>query len=47
MRALEEAVQTHQSQWPAAWSGKNPTHGGGTFTGMTPVERVDLKPLTS
>jgi hypothetical protein len=43
-RALEEAVQTHQSQWPPAWNGKNPTHGGGTFTTMTPVERVIMSP---
>ncbi|KAF7513257.1 hypothetical protein GJ744_009678 [Endocarpon pusillum] len=41
-RALEEAIQTHQSQWPAAWKAKNPTHGGGTFTSMTPAERLTL-----
>lgn len=44
-RALEEAIQTHQSQWPPAWKAKNPTHGGGTFTSMTPAERVNLELL--
>ncbi|WEW56578.1 hypothetical protein PRK78_002025 [Emydomyces testavorans] len=39
-RALEEAVQTHQSQWPKAWAGKNPLHGGRTFATMSPEERV-------
>lgn len=39
-RALEEAVQTHNSQWPHAWEGKNPLHGGRTFTTMNPEERV-------
>jgi hypothetical protein len=39
-RALEEAVQTHSSQWPRAWGGKNPLHGGGSFASMTPEERV-------
>ncbi len=39
-RALEEAIQTHNSQWPTAWQGKNPLHGGGSFNKMTPEERV-------
>lgn len=39
-RPLEEAIQTHASQWPKAWQGKNPLHGGRTFTGMAPEERV-------
>ena len=39
-RALEEAIQTHNSQWPHAWNGKNPLHGGGSFNKMTPEERV-------
>lgn len=39
-RALEEAVQTHTSQWPRAWEGKNPLHGGRTFATMNPEERV-------
>ncbi|CRG87102.1 hypothetical protein PISL3812_04117 [Talaromyces islandicus] len=39
-RALEEAVQTHSSQWPRAWGGKNPLHGGGSFATMTPEERL-------
>lgn len=39
-RALEEAVQTQKSQWPAAWNSANPLHGGGSFNTMTPTERV-------
>lgn len=48
-RALEEAVQTHASQWPRAWGGKNPLHGGGSFATMTPEERVSTfyKPCES
>ena len=42
-RALEEAIQTHHSQWPRAWNGKNPLHGGGSFNKMTPEERVIFK----
>ncbi|KAE8146169.1 hypothetical protein BDV25DRAFT_55241 [Aspergillus avenaceus] len=41
-RPLEEAIQTHVSQWPRAWQGKNPLHGGGTFAGMSPEERLTL-----
>ncbi|KAE8382057.1 hypothetical protein BDV26DRAFT_278275 [Aspergillus bertholletiae] len=41
-RPLEEAIQTHASQWPKAWQGKNPLHGGRTFTGMAPEERLQL-----
>ncbi|KAJ9196383.1 hypothetical protein DTO164E3_5884 [Paecilomyces variotii] len=41
-RALEEAVQTHVSQWPRAWEGKNPLHGGRTFATMSPEERLRL-----
>ncbi|PGH23416.1 hypothetical protein AJ80_02526 [Polytolypa hystricis UAMH7299] len=41
-RALEEVIQTHSSQWPKAWNGKNPLHGGGTFAAMSPTERVTL-----
>ncbi|KAF7596313.1 hypothetical protein BBP40_002457 [Aspergillus hancockii] len=41
-RPLEEAIQTHATQWPKAWQGKNPLHGGGTFTGMSPEERLQL-----
>ncbi|CAD6582936.1 MAG: hypothetical protein ASARMPRED_001106 [Alectoria sarmentosa] len=41
-RALEEAIQTHSSQWPHAWSGKNPLHGGGSFNKMIPEERLTL-----
>lgn len=39
-RPLEEAIQSHSSQWPVKWSGKNPLHGGGNFTKMSPAERV-------
>ncbi|KAF3482428.1 uncharacterized protein GIQ15_05187 [Arthroderma uncinatum] len=41
-RALEEAIQTHQSQWPKAWQGKSPLSGGGGFATMTPEERIQL-----
>ncbi|KAE8355510.1 hypothetical protein BDV28DRAFT_38267 [Aspergillus coremiiformis] len=41
-RPLEEAIQTHVSQWPKAWQGKNPLHGGRTFAGMSPEERLQL-----
>ena len=39
-RALEEAILTHNTQWPHAWNGKNPLHGGGSFNKMTPEQRV-------
>ncbi|RHZ52324.1 uncharacterized protein CDV56_105880 [Aspergillus thermomutatus] len=41
-RPLEEAIQTHVSQWPKAWQGKNPLHGGRTFATMSPEERLTL-----
>ncbi|KAM5456287.1 hypothetical protein MaudCBS49596_001309 [Microsporum audouinii] len=41
-RALEEAIQTHQSQWPKAWQGKSPLVNGGGFMTMTPEERIQL-----
>jgi hypothetical protein len=41
-RPLEEAIQTHASQWPRSWEGKNPLHRGHTFANMTPEERVRL-----
>ncbi|KAJ5665131.1 uncharacterized protein N7477_007579 [Penicillium maclennaniae] len=41
-RPLEEAISTHQSQWPKAWQGKNPLHGGRSFTTMAPEERLEL-----
>jgi hypothetical protein len=41
-RPLEEAVQTHASQWPKAWGGKNPLHGGRNFASMSPEERLRL-----
>ncbi len=45
-RALEEAVQIHINQWPAAWAGKNPLHGGGNFNTMSPEQRVYHLPPT-
>ncbi|KAL8669712.1 MAG: hypothetical protein Q9168_005711 [Polycauliona sp. 1 TL-2023] len=41
-RALEEAVQSHTSQWPPKWVGKNPLHGGGSFNNMSPEGRLTL-----
>lgn len=41
-RALEEAVQTHATQWPLIWNGKNPLHGGGNFGKMSAAERVKI-----
>ncbi|RFU35839.1 hypothetical protein B7463_g456, partial [Scytalidium lignicola] len=41
-RALEEAVQTHRSQWAKDWESKNPLSGGATFTTMSPTERLTL-----
>ncbi|KAJ5947709.1 hypothetical protein N7466_000724 [Penicillium verhagenii] len=41
-RPLEEAIHTHQPQWPKSWEGKNPLHGGRSFTSMTPEERLEL-----
>lgn len=43
-RALEEAIQTHSSQWPAAWKGANPLHaaGPGSFNNMSAEQRLVL-----
>ncbi|KAJ5689159.1 hypothetical protein N7462_003551 [Penicillium macrosclerotiorum] len=41
-RPLEEAIQSHQSQWPKAWEGKSPLHGGRSFATMSPEERLEL-----
>ena len=43
-RALEEAIQTHSSQWPAAWKGANPLHaaGPGSFNNMNADQRLVL-----
>ncbi|CZR59147.1 uncharacterized protein PAC_09039 [Phialocephala subalpina] len=41
-RALEDAVQTHKSQWPRDWEGKSPLSAGATFTSMLPTERLTL-----
>ncbi|KAI1005620.1 hypothetical protein K3495_g2597 [Podosphaera aphanis] len=41
-RALEEAIQTHKSQWPKTWEKKNPLSGNTTFLSMTPEQRLTL-----
>ncbi|KAL8683733.1 MAG: hypothetical protein Q9186_000367 [Xanthomendoza sp. 1 TL-2023] len=41
-RALEEAIQSHTSQWPSKWMGKNPLHRGGSFNNMSPEARLTL-----
>ncbi|KAG9247105.1 hypothetical protein BJ878DRAFT_415581 [Calycina marina] len=41
-RALEEAVQSHKSQWAKNWKAKNPLSGGATFANMAPTERARL-----
>ena len=41
-RALEEAVQTHKSQWAKDWESKNPLLGGATFASMSPTQRLTL-----
>lgn len=41
-RALEDAISSHTTQWPAAWEGKNPLHGGGSFNNMSPEAKVNL-----
>lgn len=41
-RALEEAVQTHKSQWAKDWESKNPLLGGATFSSMDPTQRLTL-----
>ncbi|KAI9049157.1 hypothetical protein LZ554_007004 [Drepanopeziza brunnea f. sp. 'monogermtubi'] len=41
-RALEEAIQTHKSQWAKDWESKNPLSGGTTFASMSPTERLTL-----
>ncbi|PHH63229.1 hypothetical protein CDD81_6181 [Ophiocordyceps australis] len=41
-RALEDAIGSHKTQWPAAWQTKNPLSGGNTFNSMTPTERLML-----
>ena len=46
-RALEEAIQTHHSQWPLVWQSKNPLHGGGSFNNMSPEQRVSCPSLTA
>ncbi|KAF2623997.1 hypothetical protein BU25DRAFT_493900 [Macroventuria anomochaeta] len=41
-RALEEAIQTQKSQWPAKWNYINPLSGSRSFNTMTPTERIIL-----
>ncbi|CAK7274801.1 hypothetical protein SEPCBS119000_006358 [Sporothrix epigloea] len=40
-RALEEAVQSHKSQWLTSWK-ESPLAAGKTFRTMTPTERLSL-----
>ncbi|CAK7272433.1 hypothetical protein SEPCBS57363_005127 [Sporothrix epigloea] len=40
-RALEEAVQSHKSQWLASWK-ESPLAGGKSFQTMSPTERLSL-----
>ncbi|KAL1896173.1 hypothetical protein Sste5346_004916 [Sporothrix stenoceras] len=40
-RALDEAVQSHKSQWVSAWT-ENPLADGKTFQTMMPTERLTL-----
>ena len=42
-RALEEAIQTQKSQWPAKWNYMNPLSGSRSFNTMTPTERVSVR----
>lgn len=39
-RALEEALTTHQSQWPRSWAEWDPLTANRTFDQMTADERV-------
>jgi hypothetical protein len=41
-RALEDAISSNQNQWPMAWNGTNPLHGGKNFNNMTPEGRLVL-----
>ncbi|KHJ31173.1 hypothetical protein EV44_g6445 [Erysiphe necator] len=41
-RALEEAIQSHKSQWAKDWQNKTPLSKGATFSSMTPEQRLTL-----
>lgn len=41
-RALEDAIQTHKSQWARDWESTNPLRGGATFGSMNPTQRLTL-----
>ncbi|KAF2457137.1 hypothetical protein BDY21DRAFT_286128 [Lineolata rhizophorae] len=41
-RALEDAIQSHKSEWPRAWNNVNPLSGGKSFNTMSPQERLSL-----
>lgn len=41
-RALEDAIQTHKSQWAKDWGSTNPLKGGATFQSMNPTQRLKL-----
>jgi hypothetical protein len=39
-RALEDAINTHKSQWATSWEGKSPLANGASFNSMDPTQRV-------
>lgn len=41
-RALEEAIQSHKSQWAKDWQNKTPLSKGATFSSMSPEKRLTL-----
>ncbi|KAI1467094.1 uncharacterized protein F4812DRAFT_49001 [Daldinia caldariorum] len=41
-RALEDAINTHKSQWARDWKDENPLSGNRTFASMDPTERLKL-----
>lgn len=41
-RALEEAIQSHKSQWAKDWENKTPLSKGATFSSMVPEQRLTL-----
>lgn len=42
-RALEEAIQANQSQWPPQWEGRSPLSGGKKFDDLDAKQRVGVK----
>ncbi|XXH05189.1 translation termination factor eRF1 [Hypoxylon texense] len=41
-RALEDAINSHKSQWARAWKDENPLAGTKSFATMDPTERLTL-----